>query len=260
MAERAIPADVEHDVVAFIAAGEILHPVVDDFVCADRADEIHAFGAGHGRDRRPQPPGDLHREGSHAASSPIDQDSLACLDPRFVAETLQRGQARDVESGRLLGRQRRGLRGQPVFSGRRVFREAAVAPSEDLVPRLEPRDLLPHGDHSAGKVDAADAILGCTESTDADEVRRASRDVTVQGVDRRGVHLHEQALVSDARRGDLAKPENVRRAVPFLDDCLHGTISGVVRMRVEDAPNRPGRADGSRLQTAAASRGYYEAS
>src|SRR5215207_5232861 len=79
----------------------------------------------------------------------VDEDTVPCLNVRFVAQTLQCGQPGDIESGGLLERQRRRLRRQLVCSGRRVLGETAIAPSEDLLPGLEPGDLLPDCHHPA---------------------------------------------------------------------------------------------------------------
>jgi hypothetical protein len=53
------------------------------------------------------------------------------------------------------------------------------------------------------------------------------------------MHLHEHALVVDARHLDLAELEHVRRAIPFLDDGLHVTVRGVVQMGVDEAAILP---------------------
>jgi hypothetical protein len=78
-----------------------------------------------------------------------------------------------------------------------------------------------------------------TASTDPDEVQHASRDVPVQRVDGRGMHPHENTLVLDARRLDLAQLEHVRQAICFLDNCFHVTVSCMVQMRAEEAAIRP---------------------
>lgn len=51
--------------------------VVDDFIGAERADEINVFGAGHGRDGCTEPLGDLHRKRTDAASGAVDDNTLA---------------------------------------------------------------------------------------------------------------------------------------------------------------------------------------
>ena len=78
---RPAPGDVEHQVVALVAPGEVLLGVVDDVVGAERSDEIDVPRAAHAGHLRSECLGDLHGERAHASRRAVDQDLLSRLEP-----------------------------------------------------------------------------------------------------------------------------------------------------------------------------------
>ena len=84
--------------------------------------------------------GDLHRERAHASRRAVDQDLLSRLDLALVAQTLQGGDRRDGNGGRLLkGDVGRFQRDGAIRANTHILGEGAVPPAEYLVARLELR-------------------------------------------------------------------------------------------------------------------------
>ena len=100
--QRPVAADVEDDVVALPAAGEVLAGVVDDVVGAEGADQVHLRRAAHAGDLGAERLGDLHGERADAARRADDQHLLPGLDPSLVAQACSAVQAGDRDGGRLL--------------------------------------------------------------------------------------------------------------------------------------------------------------
>ena len=92
--QRGVPADVEDQVVALIALGEVLARVVDDVIRTDGSDHLHLRGAAHAGYVRAERLGDLHGIGPHSARRTDDEHFLPRRDPSVVAQGLQGGQAR----------------------------------------------------------------------------------------------------------------------------------------------------------------------
>ena len=72
----AVAADVEDQVIALAAVGEVLPGVVDDLVGADRADQAGFRGAGHPSDLGAEGFGELHGVGTDASRGTDNQDVL----------------------------------------------------------------------------------------------------------------------------------------------------------------------------------------
>ena len=89
---------VEDEVVALLAAGEVLLGVVDDVVGPDGVDQVHVSGAAHAGHLGSQCLGNLHREGADAAGGAVDQDFL----PSFYAAVVANGLEGD-EAGHWYG-------------------------------------------------------------------------------------------------------------------------------------------------------------
>ena len=79
--------------------------VVDDVVCTEGTSDVHIPCATHSRHFRSQRFGNLHGKGADAARCAIDEDFVPRLDPAFVAQTLQGGDACQRHRRRLLERQ-----------------------------------------------------------------------------------------------------------------------------------------------------------
>src|SRR5205814_6402326 len=99
--EKAVPADVEDQVIAIHTVGEVLLRVVDDMVGADGADEIDLPSAAHAGDLRSEGLRKLNRVGSDASGGPDDQHLLARLDAPGL-QTLDGGQPGDCYDRGLL--------------------------------------------------------------------------------------------------------------------------------------------------------------
>ena len=124
--ERPASGDIEYQVVALPAPGEILLAVVDDLSGPDRPDQVRVPRTADPGDRRAERPGDLHGERADAARGPVDQHLLAGLDPALVAQAQQGGDGRHRHGRRLLEGQRPWLAGQQVFGDRDVLGKTAA--------------------------------------------------------------------------------------------------------------------------------------
>src|SRR5947207_15881166 len=94
--------EIEDQVVTFGPIGEIFFGIINHVIGSDRADKLdvaRAANAGHFRAERFR---ELHRESTNASGRPVHQALLTGMNVTFVAETLQRGDGRDSNRGRLL--------------------------------------------------------------------------------------------------------------------------------------------------------------
>ena len=91
-AERRVAGDVEDQVVAAGAVGEVVTGVVDDVVGTEGAHQVELRGAAHAGDLRPERLGQLHGVAADAPGGADDQHLLPCLDPADVGQRLQRGE------------------------------------------------------------------------------------------------------------------------------------------------------------------------
>src|SRR5215212_8912107 len=71
-----VPADVQDQVIAPLALGEVLARVVDDMIRPDRANHLHLLGAANSGDVRAERLGDLHGKGANATRGADDQHLL----------------------------------------------------------------------------------------------------------------------------------------------------------------------------------------
>ena len=93
---------VENHVVPLVAFGEILFGVIDHATMAPSdLNKLDISRAAHARHIRPND-FDLHRECADTTRRAVDQDLLARLNFSFVANGLQRGDARNVDRRCLL--------------------------------------------------------------------------------------------------------------------------------------------------------------
>ena len=118
----AVAADVEDQVVALAAVGEVLPGVIDDLIGADRADKIDLCGAGHAGDLGAEGLGQLHGVGADAARGTDDQDLPPGCDPPGV-QAFDSSKPRDRDDGGLLEAQPGGLAHQFVLLRGGVFGE-----------------------------------------------------------------------------------------------------------------------------------------
>src|ERR1051326_4692134 len=99
---RMVAHQVENQVVALAAFGEILSSIIEDALGAEGAHHLHVPGAAHAGHMSAERLGDLHREGANASRGAIDQDALAGLKLSRVAKTLQGREPRQGNGSRLL--------------------------------------------------------------------------------------------------------------------------------------------------------------
>src|SRR5829696_3323072 len=100
--QRRVSADVEDQVVALIAFGEVLACVVDDVIRTDGSDHLHLRGAAHSGDARAERLGDLHGVGTHSSRGTDDKHFLPRAHLSMVAQGLQGSRAHDGYHRRLL--------------------------------------------------------------------------------------------------------------------------------------------------------------
>ena len=157
---RAAAGDVEDEVVAPIAPGEVLGGVVDDVVGSESASLLDVGGAAHGRHLGSERLRDLDRERADCARGAVDQHLLTGLDPALVTKPLQRGQPGDADSSRLLEGDVRGLAHDPaLLTHAHVLGEGAVLATEDLVAGPEGRHVLADGLDDPGEVHTEPRLL-----------------------------------------------------------------------------------------------------
>src|SRR5215211_1607413 len=226
---RSAPRDVEQQVVAPVAPGEVLTRVVDDVIGAERSREVDVPRAAHAGHLRSERPGDLHGERAHAARRAVDQHLLPRLDLPLVAEALQGGERRDGHGRRLLEREAGGLR-RDSDANVHVLGEGSGPAAEDLVTGPELRDVLADRFHRPREVDAEPALPRLAEpDLRACDVRRAGHAVPVGGVDRGRADSHQHAVVGELRLVDLPELEDVFGAVRVADDRSHRAPPSTVR-------------------------------
>src|ERR1700694_5971827 len=212
-----VPGDVDHQVVGFGAAGEILTCVINDPVRAQRASSLHVSWATYGGDVRPERLGDLHGETTHTSRSAVDQHLLTLLNASMIAECLQRRDGRDRDGGNLLkadvGRfhHHRSLRGNRDVLGE----GAAIFAAEYLVAGLELGNGLPNRFNRPGKVRTEhDRFCFEASAEQARRVRHARQREEVDRIDGGGMHPYQHAIVGNRRLVDLVEFENVGTAGP----------------------------------------------
>ena len=128
MGQPAVAADVEDDVVAVLAVGEVLARVVDDVVGAEGADQVHLRGAAHAGDLGAERLGDLHGEAAHAARRADDQHVLPGLHPPWSRTACSAVSPGDGHGGRLA--RRRGSTGLGASLSVRTAAYSAKEPSQ----------------------------------------------------------------------------------------------------------------------------------
>lgn len=124
---------VEDDVVARPAAGDVLAGVIDDVVRAEGADELEVAPAAHPRHLGAERPGELDRERADPAGGTVDEDLLAWPDLADVAQPLQGGDSSHRDRGGLLEGEVGGLVGEEAFRD-----EGELAARDDLTVGLLP--------------------------------------------------------------------------------------------------------------------------
>src|SRR5829696_3018168 len=125
--QRRVSADVEDQVVALIAFGEVLACVVDDVIRTDGSDHLHLRGAAHAGDVCAERLGDLHGVGTHSSRRTNDKHFLPRAHLSMVTQGLQGGRAHDGYHSRLLKGEVRWLGGELVLPSTHVLGVGALS-------------------------------------------------------------------------------------------------------------------------------------
>src|SRR3989442_9449722 len=168
----------------------------------------------------------------------VDEHALDWSDLPLVAKPLEGGSSRDWHRGGLLEGEVGRLQYEALLSTAPVLGEGPPAHAEHLIAGSELRHVLADRLDLPGHVHARGAQLGPAQPfAHADEERRASRVVPVEGIDGSSADPDEHAVIADHRLVDVPELEVIRRAVLVLDDRLHrallATFRGTVPERCE---------------------------
>ena len=163
--EGMVARDVDDDVVALGALGEVVLGVVDDVVGADRSDHLELARRIHAGHVRAVGLGELDGEDADAPAGAVDEHGLARSHLAVVADTAKRDQAGGRHGRGLLEGEVGRLRPQRACGDRRVLGErAAVAPlvalqalTEHVVTAREPGHVASDRRDAAGDIRPGDA-------------------------------------------------------------------------------------------------------
>jgi hypothetical protein len=219
-----VAGDVEHDVVTPAVAREVVLRVVDDVVCADRADDLHVPRAAHAGHFGSERLRDLDGKRADSSGRAVDQHVLPGLNASLVAQALKCADCCNRYGGSLFEGHVRGL-GNDRLANAHILGERPVPRAEDFVPRLEFAGASAHRFDRPREVDAQDFALWFAEAgLCAHEVRRARQHVPVDGIHGSRANTHEHTVVRDFRLVDLSQLEDVRRSVVVVDHRFHRTL------------------------------------
>src|SRR5216683_897389 len=118
---RTISHRIVNHVVMLPIFGEIFLRVINDVVCANRADHLQIPCATHASDCGPERLGDLHRKRPHPTRRTIHQNLLPGVDLSLIAKTLQSSECRHRDGGSFLKRTLRRFQRHCVFRNRCVL-------------------------------------------------------------------------------------------------------------------------------------------
>jgi hypothetical protein len=165
----------------------------------------------------------LHGIGANATRRAVNQHLLTGFELPGIAQGLQCRDGRDGNRRRLLETDVGRLTGDgPVLGHLYVLGKRPGPAAEDLVTRLEPRDAGADGFDRAGEVDTEARIVRRPQSRhQAHDVGGAPHVMPVEGVDGRGLDLHQDFVVRRLRLRQIDEFDNLRRAVTSVDDCFH---------------------------------------
>ena len=205
---RVVHHVVEDDVVAKLAAGEVLLGVVDDSIRSQGPNQLEVPGAAHAGDFRTKRLGDLHRERPDASRRPVDQDPGPPSDPAHVTHRDQRGQARHDRCCSLLEGECSGLldelerRSHSELCERAGPRGEGVGPRrpEHLVTGLEVGHILADSLHDPGDIGSPKRGRRLPEpKAQPEDVGDSSHRDPVRGVHAGGPHPNQRVVVGDPR-------------------------------------------------------------
>ena len=212
------------------AVGEVLARVVDEVVGTHGKHQVALGAARDAGDLGAVGLRDLDGEGADTATRADDQDALAGLYVRHVADRHEGSDTGDRRGGRLLDREARGLAQERRAGADREVGERALHDAHHLVAGGEIGDALAHRLDGAGRVTAAGVSLPqlLQVGHEPRELRLAGHEVPYVGADARGADLDAHLTGAGYGLGDVAELEYVGRAEGVLDDRLHGVLPNAV--------------------------------
>jgi len=181
-------------------------------------DRIDNAGVPSAQTIRPE----LHCEAAHPARGADDHDRLAWLDPSGVTERLEGGEPGDGHGRGLLEAEVRRLQRQLVLGHRGVLGKGPVAPAKHRITRSQLRHVGADRLNAPGYVEAWNRVLRVGQPVpQTGDVRQASHRQPVALTDGSCVNPDQHRIVADDRLVDVFKFEDIRCAVPGVDDRLH---------------------------------------
>ena len=187
---------VDDDVVAAAARGEVLGGVVDEVVGSERAQLLEVAAAAHAGHLGPERLRELHGVGADAPGCPIDEHAPARRDAAAVADGLQCRARCDRQRRRLCERERARLRAERRLRHDGVLREASGPDlAVDLVARPEARDAGTHPFDGAGDVPPSHSHpRGAQAGREPDDARLSGDEGPVAEVDGCRMHADEHLV------------------------------------------------------------------
>jgi len=137
----------------------------------------------------------------------------------LIANGIEGRESRVTDGRGLLERQVGRLRQEVVLWSARILGESALAPAEHLIARSKLLHVSADRLDPARDISSRDLALRLAQADHhAHDVRHAPQEVPVADIDRRGVNAYQHLAVADHRLVDVLALQDIRRAVPVLDD------------------------------------------
>ena len=128
----------------------------------------------------------------------------------------------DAASSKLMPAGMWPIRALSAHADELCIRPEPAADAEDVVADRELADRWANRLDLPGQLGAQDSLLRSTQAgEEPPEERVGSTSVTVRPVDRRGTDPDQDFVLFGARPLDLLEAQDLRRAVPIVDDCPH---------------------------------------
>ncbi|MNN17520.1 hypothetical protein D3C81_1307110 [compost metagenome] len=212
---------VEHHIVVAQFRSDVLLPVIDDDIRAQRLHPRDVGRAGRGRHEGSQMLGQLDGHGADAAGARLDEDLLSWLQLRGFHKRLPRGQCDQRQRGGLhhvevagFGRHRArvdrnelGERADAIIVGTCIY----------LIARFELGNARAHTLHRTGQVVAQNQRQAIRQ----DRLELATPDLRVQRVDAGRVHADEYIAVAQRWRWYLTDAPRFLLAIPVDEEGFH---------------------------------------
>src|SRR5918993_954568 len=209
-----VTGDIEDQVVALIALGEVLFGVIDDVVCAERTDHLQFLRVVYTGHLRSVGFGDLYGEGTHTTAGAIDQHTLAWLQPSLIRKNLQGDESRGGYGRGLFERDVGRLQCQGIlWNGHILGIGAAVGPliafdclAEYLITWLKAGHVLTDHLNAPRHIRSRNAVLWSEQPGPhcAQDVRQPPHDMPDIWMDGSGANSHPHLIAVDHRLVDFS--------------------------------------------------------